>query len=91
MNTDWDITTDEQRKDFTLVNSETLRTQPTFQRRINVFNIGDQRWGNVDPTLKFKQNPTSVPDVGKTSKQRYATYKQRCTTLVQRWYNIVST
>ena len=43
MNTDWDITKDEQRKDFTLVNSKTLRTQPTFQRRINVFNIGDQR------------------------------------------------
>ena len=29
---------------------------PTFQRRINVV---DQRWNNVDPTCKMKQNPAS--------------------------------
>ena len=34
------------------------------------FNVADQRWNNVDPTLKRKQNPTS--DL------------QRCTTLIQR-------
>ena len=34
------------------------------------FNVVDQRWNNVDPTLKMKQNPTSD--------------FQRCTTLIQR-------
>ena len=34
------------------------------------FSVVDQRWNNVDPTLKMKQNPTSD--------------SQRCTTLIQR-------
>ena len=49
------------------------------------FNVVDQRWNNVDPTLKMKQNPTSD--------------FQRCTmliqrqypTLKQRWYNVDTT
>ena len=47
------------------------------------FNVVDQRWNDVDPMLKMKQNSTSV--------------SQRCTTLIQRrcptlkhcWYNVV--
>ena len=41
------------------------------------FNVVDQRWNNVDPTLKLKQNPKW--------------FFQRCTTLIQRCINIVST
>ena len=57
-------------------------SQPTFRRRINV--VG-QRWNNVDPTLKMKQNPT-------LDFQRYTMLIQRrCATLKQRWNNIDTT
>ena len=46
------------------------------------FNVVDQRWNNVDPTLKMKQNPTS-------DFQRYTKLMQRqCPTLKQRWNNV---
>ena len=49
------------------------------------FNVVDQRWNNVDRTLKMKQNPTS-------DFQRCTTLIQRrCATLKQRWYNFIST
>ena len=46
------------------------------------FNVVNQRWNNVDPTLKMKQNPTLD--------------FQRCTTLIQhqcprRWNNVETT
>ena len=41
------------------------------------FNVVDQRWNSIDPTLKMKQNPT-------LDFQRY-------TKLIQRWYNFIST
>ena len=55
----------------------------------------DQRWNNIDRMLKMKQNPTSdfqrcttdttsVPNVETTS-------KQRCTMLIQRCINVVTT
>ena len=48
------------------------------------FNVVDQRWNNVDPTLKMKQNPTS-------DFQRCTTLIQRrCPTLKQRWYYFIS-
>ena len=40
------------------------------------FNIVNQHWNYVDPTLKVKQNPKSV--------------FQRCTTLYQRCFNVAS-
>ena len=56
-----------------LPNAPLFRCTPPSQH----FNVGstlfqrcDQRWNNVDPTLKMKQNPTSD--------------FQRCTTLIQR-------
>ena len=48
------------------------------------FNVLDQRWNNVDPTLKMKQNPTS-------DFQSCATLKERRDNIEQRWYNVVST
>ena len=49
------------------------------------FNVVDQRWNNVDPTLKMKQNLTS-------DFQRYTTLIQRQSlTLKQRWYNVDTT
>ena len=49
------------------------------------FNVVDQRWNNVDPTLKMKQNPTS-------DFQRCTTLIQRrCATLKQRWKNVDTT
>ena len=44
------------------------------------FNVLDERWNNVDPTLKMKQNPTlkSEPDVDTTSKKYFKTLLQRC-------------
>ena len=46
------------------------------------FNVVDQRWNNVDPTLKMKQNPTS-------DFQRCTKLMQRqCPTLKQRWNNV---
>ena len=49
------------------------------------FNVVDQRWNNVDRTLKMKQNPTS-------DFQRWTTLIQRqCPTLKQRWNNVETT
>ena len=48
------------------------------------FNVVGQRWNNVDPTLKMKQNPTSHFQRCTTLIQRCL--KQRC--LKQRWYNL---
>ena len=66
-------------------------TQPTFQRRITVVSTlriqrcGFNRWNDVDPTLKMKQNPMS-------DFQRCTTLIQRgCTTLKQRWDNVETT
>ena len=65
------------------------------------FNVVDQRWNNVDPTLKMKQNPTSDFQWSATLIQRQCpTLKQRRnnvvqhnvdTTLHQRCCNVVST
>ena len=49
------------------------------------FNVVDQRWKNVDPTLKMKQNPTSDFQCCTTLIQR------RCGTLKQRWKNLDTT
>ena len=49
------------------------------------FNVVDQRWNNVDLTLRMKQNPTS-------DFQRCTTLIQRrCATLKQRWNNVDTT
>ena len=64
-----------------------------------LFQPYDQRWNNVENETKsdvgfstlHNVDTTSVPDVEIMSKQRYTTSKQRCTTLLQRWYNAVST
>ena len=49
------------------------------------FNVVDQRWNNVGPTLKMKQNPTS-------DFQRCTTLKQRhCPTLKQRRNSVDTT
>ena len=49
------------------------------------FNVVDQRWNNVDATLKMKQNSTS-------DFQRCLTFIQRrCPTLKQRWNNFDTT
>ena len=57
-------------------------SQRTLQRRINVV---DQRWNNVDQTLKLKQSPTS-------DFQRFTRLIQRrCPTLKQRWNKIDTT
>ena len=70
------------------------------------FNIGstlfqrcDQRWNNVDPTLKMKQNPTSdfqrfttlIEPQCATLKQRRNNVTQRQNNVAQRWYKVVST
>ena len=48
------------------------------------FNVVDQRWNNVDRTLKIKQNLTS-------NFQRCTTLMQRrYPTLKQRWYSFIS-
>ena len=49
------------------------------------FNVENQRWNNVDPTLKIKQNPMSDFQLCATLIQ------SRCPTLKQRWYNFIST
>ena len=52
------------------------------------FNVVDQRWNDVDPTLKMKQNLTS------DFQRWYNVSVRRCTTRInvaQLWYNIVST
>ena len=48
------------------------------------FNVVDQRWNNVDRTLKIKQNLTSNFQHCTTLMQR------RYPTLKQRWYNFIS-
>ena len=74
---------------------------PTSDQRC--FNVVDQRWNNVDSTLKIKQNPTSVFQrcttliqcQCPTLKQRRKNVTQRQnntgTTLKQRCFNLVST
>ena len=55
------------------------------------FNVVDQRWNNIDPTLKMKQNPTSDFQRCTTLIQRQcSTLKQRWNNVTQRWYNVVS-
>ena len=52
------------------------------------FNVVEQRWNDVDPTLKMKQNLTS------DFQRWYNVSARRCTTRInvaQLWYNIVST
>ena len=49
------------------------------------FNVVDQRWNNVDPTLKMKQNPTS------DFQRRTTLIQRRCPTLKQRWNNVETT
>ena len=52
----------------------------------------DQRWNNVDPTLKMKQNPTSDFQRCTTLIQRQCpTLKQRRNNVAQRWYNVDTT
>ena len=46
------------------------------------FNIVDQRWNKVDPTVKMKQNPTSDFQGCTTLRQR------QCPTLAQRQSNV---
>ena len=48
------------------------------------FNFVDQRWNNVDPMLKLKQNPMS-------DFQRCTFLQRRSQTLKQRWYNFILT
>ena len=49
------------------------------------FNVVDQRWNNVDPTLKMKQNPTS------DFQRRTTLIQRRCPTLKKRWNNVETT
>ena len=60
------------------------------------FNVVDQRWNNVDPTMKMKQN--STPDFQRCTtliQRQFPTLKQRWNnvgrTLVQRCFNLAST
>ena len=46
------------------------------------FNVVDQRWNNVDPTLKMKENPTS--DFQRCTKL----IQRQCPTLKQHWNNV---
>ena len=56
------------------------------------FNVVDQRWNNVDPTLKMKQNPMSDFQRCTTLIQRQCpTLKQRRNNVAQRWYNVDTT
>ena len=63
------------------------------------FNIVDQRWNNVDPTLKMKQNPTSdfrrcttlIQRQCPTLKQRQNNVTQRQNNVAQCWYNVEKT
>ena len=70
------------------------------------FNVGDQRWTNVDPTLKMKQNPTSDFQLAQrwynVSARRWnnveitlhnakTTLHNVGTTLIQRCFNLAST
>ena len=62
------ITEGQDQKLFKLIVSSYPASISTSDQRC--FNVVDQRWNNVDTTLKMKQNPTSD--------------FQRCTTLIQR-------
>ena len=56
------------------------------------FNFVDQRWNNVDPTLKMKQNPTSDFQCCTTLIQRqYPTLKQHKDNATQRRNNVDTT
>ena len=63
------------------------------------FNVLDQRWNNVDPTLKMKQNPKSdfqrcttlIQRQCPTLKQRRNNVTQRRNNVAQRWYNVDTT
>ena len=67
------------------------------------FNLVDQCWNNVDPTLKMKQNPTSdfqrsatlIQRQSPKLKQRWNNVTQRRsnvgTKLIQRCFNLAST
>ena len=56
------------------------------------FNIVDQSWNNVDPTLKMKQNPTSDFQRCTMLIQRQCpTLKQCRNNVTQRWYNVDTT
>ena len=63
------------------------------------FNVLDQRWNNVDTTLKMKQNPMSDFQRCRTLMQRQCpTLKQRRNNVTkrqnnveQRWYNVDTT
>ena len=53
------------------------------------FNVVDQRWNNVYPTLKMKQNPTSDFQSCRTLIRRQCpTLKQRWNNVTQRWNNV---
>ena len=55
------------------------------------FNVVDQRWNNVDPKLKMKQNMTSDFQLSTTLIQRQcSTLKQRRSNVAQHWYNVAS-
>ena len=57
-----------------------------------VFKVVDQRWNNIDSTLKMKQNPTLVFQRCKTLIQRPTLkLKQRRNNLAQRWKNVETT
>ena len=63
------------------------------------FNVVDQRWNNVDPNLKMKQNSTLdyqpcitlIQRRRPKLKQPWKNLVQRRFNLLQRWYNIIST
>ena len=63
------------------------------------FNVVDQRWNNVDSTLKMKQNPTLefqrcttlIQRQCPKLKQRRNDVTQRQSNVAQRWYNVDTT
>ena len=81
-------------KNWNIWEAPTTTVQPTFPRRSNVV---DQRWNNVDPTWKMKQNLTS--NVGarrwnnlETTLHNVETALHNVgTTLIQRCFKLVST
>ena len=56
------------------------------------FNVVDQRWSNVGNQTKSDVGFSTLHNVDTTSVSNVEiTSKQRCTPLVQCWYNFVST
>ena len=56
------------------------------------FNVVNQRWNDVDSTLKIKQNPMLDFPLYTTLIQRQCpALKQRRKNIAQRWYNVAST